>query len=211
MTFTRPLCALLAILALAPSPHAEPPSGERMALQDSLPQRHRPEQGALALDVGRLRSLRIGPEFTHLGGQRFILGGRADAEQHLFVVADSSRIVRRMYWVQIEEMLPTQPGGYDYDSDSAITVAGLSLRANVRRYDAPPTPGSDRARAFAFVESRGYRVPEGATRVRLIYLPKPRARQEVMVIYIEAPAGGVTDRKAAVKRALAGLIYRVRK
>lgn len=176
---------------------------------DSLPLRHRPERNVLTIDAGSLRSIAVGPQFTYVGGQRFILGASADAEQHFFVAADSSRTVQRMYWIQLEELLPSRAGGYNYQADSVRTIHGLDLRVNVRAYTTPPDAVSDRGRAFALVQSRGYTVPEGATRVRLIYLPGSAARREVMIIYVEAPSAATSDtataREALTARALGGL------
>ncbi len=72
------------------------------APHDSLPLRHRVVRNTIALNAGSLRSLEVATQFTYFDGQRFILGASADAEQHLFVAADSSRTVQRMYWIQIE-------------------------------------------------------------------------------------------------------------
>jgi hypothetical protein len=179
--------------------------------QDTLPLRHQRDRNVLSVDYGRLRALEVGPAFTYVGGQRFILGGTADAEQHIFVTADSSRAIQRLYWIQIEERLPDRPGTYNYDADRVLNAQGIELRANVRAYTTPPAAGSDRARAFALLHARGYTVPDGATRARLIYLPEPNARREVMIIYIEAPTASVPnvgDSSALVERAMAGLTLR---
>ncbi|MGH7462041.1 MAG: hypothetical protein ACREMA_13595 [Longimicrobiales bacterium] len=178
---------------------------------DTLPLRHQRDRNVLSLNHGRLQALEINPAFAYVGGQRFILGGTADAEQHIFVVADSRRAIQRLYWIQIEERLPDRPGTYTYDADSVLIAQGFELRANVRAYTTTPTGGSDRARAFALLHARGYTVPDGATRARLIYLPEPNARREVMVIYIEPPASVPNAGDSSVsliERAIAGLTLR---
>ncbi|MDQ3855682.1 MAG: hypothetical protein M3281_04720, partial [Chloroflexota bacterium] len=48
----------------------------------------------------------IDPGFTYVGGPCFLLYGIACAEQHLFVIADKERTVRRLVWVQFEGFLP---------------------------------------------------------------------------------------------------------
>lgn len=166
--------------------------------QDTLAQRHRPADGALRLDAAALRELRVSAAFAYVGGHRFILGGIADAEQHFFVHADSAGIVQRLYWLQIEELLPSRSGAYSYASDSVVTVNGFGLAANFRTYASPPESGSDRARALTFLAARGYSVPEGATRVRLVYLPDAAARREVMIIYLESSAGAQADSHASL-------------
>ena len=140
--------------------------------------------------MGALRSIQVASGFTYIGGQRFILGGTADAEQHLFVVADSSRMIQQLVWIQVESRLPQIPGVYDYSADSAVRFHGLPLAAGARTYSAPPQPSSDRASAFALIRSAGYRFSERATRLRLVYLPEQPARREVMIVYVvPAPAG----------------------
>jgi len=195
-----------ALLAQPQLPHDAEPI-------DTLPIRYRPVANLLELRVGALHSIEVAPAFAYVGGQRFILGGSADAEQHLFAVADSSRAVQRLYWIQIEERLPTQAGSYDYSADSAVSIQGFSLAANFRTYTTPPAAGSDRARAFALVAGQRYQMPEGATRVRLVYLPDATARREIMIVYLEATPAGPADvgsRAAQLSRAGQGLILRAR-
>src|SRR5437773_11260628 len=79
------------------------------AQQGSMPLRHRPVHNLLPLRAGELAALEVSPAFTYVGGQRFVLGGAADAEQHLFVLADANKRVQRVYWIQIEELLPIDP------------------------------------------------------------------------------------------------------
>lgn len=193
-------------LAQAQLPHVVDPV-------DTLPIRYRPVANLLELRVGPLHAIEVAPAFAYVGGQRFILGGSADAEQHLFVAADTSRAVQRLYWIQIEELLPTRPGSYDYSADSTVSVQGFSLAVNFRTYTTPPAAGSDRARAFALVAGHRYQMPEGATRVRLVYLPDASARREIMIIYLESLHAGPTDvgaQAALLSRAGKGLILRAR-
>ena len=136
----------------------------------------------LTVNSGALRQLVVGAPFTYVGGLRFILGGTADAEQHLFVVADTARVVQQLYWIQIEEMLPGKGDAYNYSADSTVAFSGFSLPANFRTYATPAASGSDRDRAFDYVTARGYTIPSGGTRVRLVHLPETPARREVMVV-----------------------------
>ncbi|HVR98699.1 MAG TPA: hypothetical protein VMW27_18930 [Thermoanaerobaculia bacterium] len=211
----RPLRSIVFGLLLVPwcwsALVAQTPVARDLEPTDALPIRYRPVGSLLELGVGELRAIELSPAFTYVGGQRFILGGKADAEQHLFVVADASKSVQSMYWIQIEERLPTTPGSYDYSADSSVSIQGFSLAANVLTYTTPPAPGSDRDRAFALLAGQGYRVPEGATRVRLIYLPDTPARREIMIIYFEATPAGQGDagsREALISRAGAGITLR---
>ena len=176
-----------------PAPRATVSADTTPVHADTLPMRRRPANGVLALDAGKLRQLGVGAPFVYVGGTRFILGGSADAEQHLFVVADSARVVERLYWIQLEEYLPSETGAYDYGADSVVTVDGFTLAANFRTYTTPADPGSDRARAFDYLKARGYTVPQGATRVRLVWLPESPARREVMIVYLEGARGASAE------------------
>jgi hypothetical protein len=206
----RPLPALGALLLVAcssdPAPRTNVSADTARAAPETLPMRHRPINGVLSLDAGRLRRLGVGAQFRYVGGERFILGGSADAEQHLFVVADSARVVQRLYWIQLEEYLPSESGAYDYSADSVVMVDGFALSANYRTYMTPPDPGSDRARVVDYLSARGYTVPSGATRVRLVWLPESPARREVMIVYLESsPSASTEPRASFLARAAAAL------
>ena len=170
--------------------------------QDSLPLRHKPSANRIEVAMGNLSSLEVNRAFTYAGGRRFILARSADAEQHLFVVADSARAVQQLVWIQVESRLPGQEGAYAYP-DSTVNFHNRALHLNIRAYTAPPDPLSDRGSAYRIVERAGYRIPEGATRLRLVYLPEQPARREVMIIYLESnassPAGMLSRAAAAVK------------
>jgi hypothetical protein len=186
---TVPGFALLAVLLIGAGP------GE----SDSLPLRHRVAGRVLSASVGAIRELRFAKEFRYAGGQRSILKKVADAEQHFFVAADKDGTVRRLYWIQFENFLPGIGEGYDYSADAAVTVDGVSFRRNTRRWEAGPDPDSDRAAMYAFLEKRGYRIPDGAIRVRLVHVPESNRREELMVVYAEAPGSAEADvqRRAA--------------
>jgi hypothetical protein len=174
-----------------------------------MPLRYSPTNGVITVNFGTLLDLTVQAPFTYVGGQRFILGGTADAEQHLFVVADSAKVVKRLYWIQIEEMLSSDSESYDYSADSVVSLDGFSLPANFRTYTEAANPGSDRARAFDFVTARGYTIPMGGTRVRLVHLPETPARREVMLVYFESNASAATDAHASLlNRAANGITLR---
>lgn len=172
-----------------------------------MPLRFAPTKGVITVNFGSLRDLTVRPPFTYVGGQRFILGGTADAEQHLYVVTDSANVVKRLYWIQIEEVLPSSSHQYDYSSDSLVAFGGIDLRAHFRTYRAAASPGSDQARAFELLRSRGYTIiPSGGTRVRLVYLPETPSRREVMLIYFEGDPSAATDAHGSLlARAAAGI------
>jgi hypothetical protein len=153
---------------------------------DTLPRRLTVAAQTVPLRVGGLCEVRLAPAFAYIGGQRFVLQGVADAEQHFFVAADSSRTIHRAVWLQAEEILPDHAGGYDYSSDSSRTVSTLQWAVNLRSNRGDPRPGSDGAAMLGYLTARGYRFPRMGPRLRLVYLPEPRGRREVMIIYLEA-------------------------
>jgi hypothetical protein len=174
---------VLLVLALYDLAGAQRPAIR--ATHDTLRLQHVPANGRLRLNFGELRAIQIGAPFRYVGGSRFILRETADAEQHLFIIADANKTIQRLFWVQIERLLPARSGAYNYGADSAIILHGFKLFANATTYTTAPEPLSDRARAFASLASAGYRVPDGARRLRLIFLPEQPARREVMIIYLE--------------------------
>lgn len=53
----------------------------------------------------------------YIGGQKFILYGVADTEQHFFVETDDDDKLTSVYWVQFEAYLPEKPYTYDCFSE----------------------------------------------------------------------------------------------
>jgi hypothetical protein len=134
--------------------------------------------------------------FRYAGGQRFILYGVAEAEQHFFVDAGANHYVRRFYWVQFERYLPGNNEHYRYVPTHVNQIGGLYFINDTRIYTdynaLQPSPDSDSAKARALLSSKGFRLPRTAIRARLIHLPDPDNRSELMIIYMEAlPASGL--------------------
>jgi hypothetical protein len=176
--------ALIAALVLAAGP------GDSALMTPS----HRVAGQVVPAAVGPIRELRFAKEFRYVGGQRFILKKVADAEQHFFVDAGKDGTVRGLYWIQFESLLPGIGESYDYSADTDVMVDGVPFRRNVRRWEAtPPDPDSDRAAMYAFLEKRGYRIPDGTTRIRLTHVPEGNPREELMVVYAEAPGSAEAD------------------
>jgi hypothetical protein len=164
--------------------------GAQTPRADMLPLQHQVIGNQLPLNASPLLGINVDQSFTYVGGQRFPLFGVAEAEQHLFVVADSTKTVKRLYWVQIEGYLPDRPGSYDYSADSAVTIQGLAFRANVNANanSGPVRPGSDREWMLGLLSAHGYRMPRSSTRLRLTYLPDATRRREIMIVYLEPTA-----------------------
>lgn len=138
--------------------------------------------------------LRFDDAYRYVGGQRFVLNSNADVEQHFFVDADANGRIRRLYWIQFEQFLPTVRGSFDYAPSKTVSLGGLEFIADayVRIIQDEANPTSDGARARAFLATRGIRFsrPEIISQ-RLVHIPDAERRQELMIIYSEelAPLG----------------------
>jgi hypothetical protein len=123
----------------------------------------------------------------YLGAERWDLYDIADCELHLFVEADESRQVKRLYWIQFEGYLPTNTHIYDYSDDQPVTFAGLPFRqrTHVGPTNNTPRAGSDGERVRQMLARAGYRLAPEAMNVRLVHLLDDANRQELMFIYGE--------------------------
>ena len=175
-------------------------------------------------------TITFGKEYKYVGGQRWDLYHTADAEQHLFVKAGPENAVQSLYWVQFEHFLPDNEHTYHYAPDRTTKIGGVEFIYDTSAYadysglnrDAM----SDGAYAQALLEKNGYKFPKAAVRTRMIYLPTPDQRSELMIIYAESidakdlPAGAeqgvaVDERvpdlaKRALKNARSGMQIRRR-
>jgi hypothetical protein len=159
----------------------------------------------------------------HAGGERFELYGNADAELHVFVDADAKRRIRRLYWVQQEEYLPSLPDRrYTYGKrDKRTTLWGETawIASGFGKTESVTRPGSDREHMIGILKRSGYSAPPTMMQVRMVRLLDDRAgtgfgRRELMLIYAEDLAlsgedfealggeGEDTDRWRAIEPAL---------
>ncbi len=138
--------------------------------------------------------------FTHIGGQKFVLYGTADTEQHFFVEEHPDGSLKSMFWIQFESFLPDNNHTYDYSASP--------LRLQVDDFDfftdtAPGTsapirlewPGTDGALARGFLSDHGYSWPDDFGYARLVHIPDAAARQELLIIFVDdlAPSGLAGD------------------
>lgn len=174
-----------------------------------LPLVHQVRGNSLRVELPGFTSISVQRGFRYAGGQRFILKGVADAEQHAFAEVDVDNAIQRFYWFQFESLLPAATGAYDYSKDTLVEFAGLKWHAQVRRYTSPPEPDGDQAALYKLFTARGWRQPLPALRARLVYVPAEDRRQELMIIYAEATASAAppTAKESAdlIARAQAGL------
>jgi hypothetical protein len=168
MTFATLLCCSVA--------SAQTPAPERKVVGTAVTSR----DPAIRVSVPK--------EARYIGADRWPLHGVADCEIHVFVEADASKRIQRLYWIQFEAFLPTQPGArYDYDRDAATEINGFPVRHR-ERFGATAEKtraGSDLEHVKKLVAAAGYTWPAEAVNARLVHLPDDTRRREVMVIYIE--------------------------
>lgn len=146
--------------------------------------------GALVSGADPAVTLRFDPAFTHIGGQKFVLYGVADTEQHFFVETNPGGELRALFWVQFEAYLPDNDYRYDYDDSPArLTLGDLDFYLDTAAVKSDPNRkrrrGTDGALARQFLGSQGYAIPRDYFYARLVHLTDESRRKELMIIYIE--------------------------
>ena len=125
--------------------------------------------------------LRFDPAYRYLGGQKFILYGVADTEQHFFVETSADDKLKSVFWIQYEAYLPDKPYTYDYDDSPLRLTLGdyefytdtavVGFDPNVKR-----RRGTDGAMARQFLGSKGFVFPADFAYARLVLRPHASRR-----------------------------------
>lgn len=153
---------------------------------------------------GERITVRVPRGAVYVGGDRFALYDVADCEIHVFVEADAQHRVRRLYWIQFEAYLASQPDRrYNYaDGNRRIDLRGTPtwVRPAPANVAQPARAGSDRERVIAIVRRAGLSLPADVLSVRMVQLlDDPQGtghgRHELMMIYAEdlAPSGSTAE------------------
>lgn len=134
--------------------------------------------------------LSFGDEYRYLGGQKFILYGVADTEQHFFVETNDDDVLTSVYWIQYEAYLPGKPWTYDYDdSPLRVTLGDYEFYTDTTAFEFDPgierRRGTDGAMARQFLASHGYAYPRNNAYARLVYLTDESHQKELMIIFID--------------------------
>jgi hypothetical protein len=145
--------------------------------------------------------VRFDKRFKYVGTQTFVLYERARAEQHFFVDADAGRRVRAMYMLQFEGYLPGVDASYSYETKETVRLGGVDYIVNVESVPDVKAalgrqPESDSARAVAFLEGKGYHVPESVRFQRFVRLVDESKRSEFIMLYVEDAGASQPDEKA---------------
>ncbi len=136
--------------------------------------------------------LRFDPAFRHIGGQKFVLYGVADTEQHFFVETTDDGTLKSVYWIQYEGYLPDKPYRYNYeDSPLRVDIDGYEFYTDTAA--GKPSPdiavrsGSDGALARQLLRREGYSLPKHVAYARLVHLMDDR-RKELLIIFFDSVA-----------------------
>lgn len=142
-------------------------------------------------------TLELPASVQYVGAHRWVLYGVADCEVHVFVDADSAKRVTRLYWIQFEGYLPQISSSYNsYNSPIRVDLGGgreFIVDGGLFRTTTASRPGSDRERVLELLKAQGYVIPAEMMTRRMVHLPTPDRRKELMIIYAEdlAPTGFV--------------------
>ena len=134
--------------------------------------------------------LRFDSAFRHVGGQKFILYGVADTEQHFYVATNPDETLKSVYWVQYEAYLPDTSYTYDYaDSPLRLTLGDYEFFVDTAVVEFDPNKkrrrGTDGAMARQLLASKGYVFPANFAYARLVYLTDESRQKELMIIFID--------------------------
>lgn len=124
----------------------------------------------------------------YVGADRWELLGIADCELHAFVETDQKQNVQKLYWIQFEGYLPSEPAlKHQYDSPRHTTIGGLDFYVDtwLRARGDKVTPDSDLDHIEKLIRAKGYDFPEGMMSVRFVHLLDEQKRKELMIIYSE--------------------------
>lgn len=106
----------------------------------------------------------------------------------MFVEADAAKNVQRVYRVEFEAYIPSQPDSKNnYDRDAITEINGLAVHHSERfgAGDEKPRAGSDLEHVRNMILAAGCKLPKEIINARLVHLPDDTKRNEVMVIYME--------------------------
>lgn len=144
----------------------------------------------LTSDHDPAATLRFDPAYRYLGGQKFILYGVADTEQHFFVETTADDKLESVYWVQYEAYLPNKSYTYNYDdSPLQVTLGDYVFQTDTEAFAFDPDRkrrrGTDGAMARQFLASKGYSYPSEVAYARLVYLTDAARKKELMIIFMD--------------------------
>jgi hypothetical protein len=87
--------------------------------------------------------------------------------------------------------LPSNKMRYDYEMERSVKIGDLSFIYDVKAYSDYPgltmnDPGSDGTAIAQLAATHHFKFPKRVARARMVFLPTPDRRTELMIIYGEA-------------------------
>lgn len=140
-------------------------------------------------------------EFKYMGGQKFILFGAADVEQHFFVKQDEHGKFVSAFLLQFESVRPDVNWQYDYsDSPIRLEIGGLKFFTDTAPLSLRPifkhgNPGTDFNLERKFLAQKGVHYPKDYLWARLVHLPTEDRRKELLIVFTDKmPRTGLTSK-----------------
>lgn len=134
--------------------------------------------------------LRFDPAYQYIGGQKFILYGVADTEQHFFVETTADDKLKSIFWIQFEAYLPNKPFTYNYkDSPLRLNIGDYEFYTDTDAFYFDPDKkrkrGTDGSMVRQFLASKGYSYPSEVAYARMVYLTDEANNKELMIIFMD--------------------------
>jgi hypothetical protein len=151
------------------------------------------ENNLITSSVNPAIKVRVGNSFTYLGRLQFELYSVAEVEVFVFVDADESKRLTRMFIAQFEGYLESNDHVYDYPLTHTVKLGTHDYVHDTFVYSvqkALARAGSDSSRTLGFIRESGYGLPAEAFSSRFVHLLVGR-RREMLFSYMEdlAPLG----------------------
>ncbi len=136
--------------------------------------------------------VKVDPRFRYVGSFSFVIPGMAEGERYVFVDARAER-VNRLFIAQFEGILPTSTETYNYGFATALSLGGHRFRENTfafsNRKGREENPASEGPLTVDFLTRNGYVVEDEMMASRLVTVPDPERKHELILFYMESIAG----------------------
>lgn len=127
--------------------------------------------------------------FRYVGKFDFVLKEIAKGERFVFVDADRSNKIKRLFIAQFEGFLPGLPNTYNYKFDNAELMAGQKFRQNTYAFSNSAAerenPNAEAALTVKFLRENGYELEDELMMSRFLTVPDKERRHELILFYME--------------------------
>ena len=134
-------------------------------------------------------TIAVDKQIKYLGKIDFPLKNIVRVQRFIFVDADETRHIQRMFIAQFEGFLSGVDDIYRYRIENPINLGGADYRHNIWFYDVAKAgkeePEAEAARTRAFVESRGYHLDDQLMMSRFARPVDVAKRHELILFYWE--------------------------